>query len=95
MIQILNTWRSKPEKLEYYQEGEPVYKVGEYAIYKQFEKSYLYTYKNIAINCLCGLNKEHLDNLAKGIARPENDFLYYRALETKQIGIDLLTIKTV
>lgn len=93
MTQILNTWRSKADKLEYYNEGEPVYKVGEYAIYHQFKDAYLYTYKNIAINCLAGLNKDHLDNLAGNVARPENDFLYHRAQETKQIGIELLTIK--
>lgn len=92
MIEILNTWNSKPLKRVYYtvNESDLKYTNGDYKIYHQFKDCYLYTFKNIAINQLAGLNKEHLDNLAKGIDQPENNFLYHRALETKQKGIELL-----
>lgn len=91
---ILNTWRSEPNKLDYFFErGEPVYKNGDYTIYHQFTDSYLYTYENIAINHLAGLNKAHLDRLAADSSPEKNSpeyFLFKRAKETKQKGINLL-----
>ena len=93
---ILNVWRSKPLKLEYFEEFEPKYKNGDFAIYEQFTNSHLYTYKNIAINQLVGFNKAYLDALATN-TRPTDNMMYLfdRAQEAKQIGIELLTPKTI
>lgn len=90
MSEILNTWKSDNIKLVYFNEGSPVYKVGDYAIYKQGERCYLYTFRNIAINQLAGLNKEHLNQLASGVTQPENNFLYHRAIESLKRGEQLL-----
>lgn len=67
--QIINTWgEKKPYTVE-----KPIYVNGEYAIYKQFDKCYLYTYKNVAIGQLAGVNKAIIDALAIG-ERPTNPF---------------------
>lgn len=83
MRQILNTFRSTPTKNVYYDHvGNEVYRNGDFAIYV-LPASYLYTYKEKAINELAGLNKPHLDALAAGI-RPNDSqqgFLYDLAFE--------------
>ncbi len=91
---ILNTWKSTPDQKEYYFLGDPIYKNGDYTAYSQFNGSVVYAYKNVAINNLTGLNKEHIDRLANN-QRPEgefnhNHFLFDRALENRQIGLSLL-----
>lgn len=88
-IEILNPWNSKIGKLQFFTVNEPVYQNGDYRIFHQFANCYLYTYKNIAINQLAGLNKDHLNSLATK-QRPENDFLYNRALENKRKALQLL-----
>lgn len=95
--EILNTWNSTPLKPVFYTVNEAGLKHtnGDYKIYHQFAQCWLYTYKNIAINQLAGLNKEHLNALATNSA-PQIDtpsyFLFERGKETKQKGIELLTL---
>ena len=91
--QILNVWNSTDIKRVYYTlyDAKPVYKNGDYAIYHQFNDCYLYTYKNVAINQLAGLNKAHLDSLASH-RRPKNGFLFDRAIENKEKAIELLNM---
>jgi len=89
---ILNTWRSNKIDKVYFNESDPIYVNGDYKIYRQHPECYLYVYKNIAINQLVGLNKAHLNRLAEG-HRPTNNidlFLFDRANENKQRGIELL-----
>jgi len=95
MTKILNTWRSgRAEKKEYYELNEPIYTNGDWAIYHQWHESYIYTYKNVAVNNLAGLNKDHLDALAKN-QRPDGEyspkhFLFDMAMENRAIGLSLL-----
>lgn len=83
-MNFLNVWSSTKDHVKYYGLGvdAKVFEIADYAIYRQFGNSYIYTYKNIAINNLAGLNKEHLKSLANGV-RPTKEpdcFLYDRAL---------------
>ena len=94
MTKILNTWKSTLNKKEYYELNEPIYKNGDWAVYHQFKDSYIYTYKNVAVNNLAGLNKEHIDRLANN-QRPDgefnhNHFLFDRAMENREVGLSLL-----
>lgn len=91
MAEILNTWRSKPERKEYFGVGSPVYENGDFKIYHQYSDCWLYTYKNIAITQLAGLNKDLLNRLANK-ERPEGQqgFLYDRALESLERGKKLI-----
>lgn len=94
MKKILNTWTSKVERPEYYHVGEPLFTIGEYAVYKQFENRHLYTFKNVAISQLVGLNKEllvrlHNDERPEGKYTPQT-FLFDRAKESLTRGINYL-----
>lgn len=94
MTKILNTWKSTTDKKEYYELNKPIYTNGDWAIYRQFRDSFIYTYKNIAVNNLVGLNKEHIDRLANK-QRPEgeytsNHFIFDRAMENRIVGLSLL-----
>ena len=87
MPKIINPWK----KDAFYNVDEPVFQYGEYRIYKEFDKSYLYTYKNLAFNNLCGKSKEYLLAVANRDSAQNNQnlgrsalsavFLYYRAVE--------------
>ena len=96
MIQILNTWQSRKNDLKYFEVGKPVFSLGEYRIFKQFDKCYLHTFKNIAINQLCAANKEHIKNLHEDVRPLENTkytpktFVFDRAKETLKNGIELI-----
>lgn len=95
--EILNTWNSTPLKPVFYTvyNTDLKYTNGDYKIYHQYANCWLYTYKDIAINQLAGINKEHLNALATNTAPAINTpayFLFERAKETKQKGINLLTI---
>ncbi len=81
-MKALNVWSSTPDKLVYYNLGEPIYKNGDFAVYKEFEKSYLYTYKDVAVNNLGAANKDYDDALAAD-QRPEGvaGYLFDRAKE--------------
>lgn len=96
MITILNTWQSRPNKRVYYEfaPNSEIYRNGDYAAYPHWNGSIIYTFKNIAINNLGGLNKEHIDRLANN-QRPtgefnNNHFLFDRAIENKNAGLSLL-----
>jgi hypothetical protein len=88
MKEIINPWHnnnSSFSKPVYKIEGKPVYSNGDYHIYKQFNSSYMYVYKDLAFNNLAGINKHHLDAVATR-TRPKSPnaavFLYDRAIET-------------
>ncbi len=94
MIKILNTWKSTPDKKEYYELSNEIYRNGDYAAYWHWNSSVIYTYKNVAISNLTGMVKEHIDRLANN-QRPTgeftyNHFLFDRALENREIGLSLL-----
>lgn len=90
---ILNVWGTTSTKVDYfYYLGSPIYANGDYRIFRQFSNSYLYTYKNIAITQLAGLNKPLLDSIAKRERPSTKDcFLYDRALETLERGLKIVT----
>ena len=58
-MKILNTWTSDEAKQNYFEVWEPLDTYWDYAVYKLWEKDYLYTYKNIAINELVVHNKQY------------------------------------
>ena len=94
MVKILNTWKSTPDKKEYYELYEPIYKNGDWAAYSQRKGSFIYAYKNVAVNNLTVLSKEHIDRLANN-QRPDgefnhNHFLFDRAMENRELGLSLL-----
>ena len=94
MTKILNTWKSTPERKEYYELNDPIYKNGDWTAFSQWNGSIIYAYKNVAINNLTGLNTEHIDRLANN-QRPDgefnqNHFLFDRAMENREVGLSLL-----
>ena len=95
-MKILNVWQSKKGNLKYFEVSNPIYKKGDYSIYKQFDKCYLHTFKNIGINQLCAPNKEHLNYLIND-KRPLTNtkytpktFVFDRAKETLNKGLELI-----
>jgi hypothetical protein len=96
MDTILNTWRSTAEKPVYYFLGFPIYTNGHWSIYCEFAGSFIYTYKNIAISNLGGINKDLVDILSNGVINVDGDaetqlrVLINRCLETKRRGEELL-----
>lgn len=94
MTKILNTWKSTPDKKEYYELNEAIYKNGDWAVYEQWKGSFIYAYKNVAVNNLTGANKEYIDRLANN-QRPDgkynhNHFIFDRAMENREVGLSLL-----
>ena len=94
MTKILNTWKSTPDKKEYYDLNNPIYKNGDWAAYSQCKGSVIYAYKNVAVNNLTGFNKEHIDRLANNQI-PDGEFnrdrfIFDRAIESLKIGLSLL-----
>jgi hypothetical protein len=96
-MKLLNVWRYKATKnIVFYENlNPPVYINGDWAIYKEFNKSYLYAFKNIAVNNLGGLNKDYLDSLAKNEIDVNNQFNFFRAKETLEIGFEILNENTI
>lgn len=93
MDKILNPWASNNVEPAYYEEDIVVYENGPYKIYSQrFASAHLYVYEDVAFNCLVGLNKEHLDNVANRTRPKSNPFLYDRALENLQRAQELRRI---
>jgi len=97
-MKILNTWESSKGDLKFFDVKEPVFALGEYQIFKQTNKCYLHTFKNIAINQLCVPNKEHIKYLINN-TRPLNNtkctsktFIYDRAIETMIKGLKLIQL---
>lgn len=96
MIQILNTWQSSKGNLKFFNVSKPIFKLGEYRIFKQFDNCYLHTFKNIAVNQLVKPNKEHIQNLHDN-NRPlistkytPKTFVFDRAKESLKKGIELI-----
>lgn len=91
-MKILNTWTSKKYKLQYFEEENIVFEIGKFKIFKQNLGCYLYTFENVAINQLAGLNKEHLLNLFND-KEPENKqmkFLFHRAKDNLKTALELI-----
>lgn len=87
-MKILNTWKSDEQIKEYFEEENCVFEHGDYRIFKQFEKSYLHTYKNIAFSCLAAANEGHLMSVVKRSGA--GFWLYDRAIETLNKGLKLI-----
>jgi hypothetical protein len=98
-MRLLNIWRSDAIHRYWYEFGKEIYRNGDFAIYKETDKSFLYSFKNIAISNLAGKNKELVDRLAdnKPFEGPYNSqhFLYERALEGIERGLKLLQYEMV
>ena len=75
---IKNPW-NQPEGRKYFEVDRPVYVYKDCAIYKLWEKSYLYTKGGKAFHELAGLNKKHTREVADGTGE---GFLYDEALKT-------------
>ncbi len=103
---ILNVWKSKEgrlkynnknkgSKLEYYDidDNKLIIRKGDYAVYSLWSHSYIYTYKNIAINVLAGYNSSHFKRLVSEKAPNDKkdsfaSFIYARAMENKEKGLE-------
>lgn len=95
MKQILNTWVSSTSKKVYYYVDEPLYTNGDWSVYS-LGRSFIYAYKNVAVNELAGLNTDHVDRLAIG-QRPDGEynhhhFIFDRAMQNREVGLSLLKI---
>lgn len=90
-MKILNVWQSSKGHLKYFEVEKPIFTLGKYKIYKQFDKCYLHTFENIGINQLCAANKEYIKNLFDN-ERPltNSKFIFDRANETLKKGIELI-----
>jgi len=90
-MKILNVWCTTPQKPAFFNPENLVFELGDYKIFKQYSETWLYTYKNIGINQLAGLNKAHIIALHED-KRPEGQlgFLFDRAKENKFKGILIL-----
>lgn len=102
-MRILNTFSSTSDSLKYYNflnDFPVVFKVGEYSIIKQFDRSFIHCYKNIAITNRCGADKQLLIDLhSEKLVHPMKDiwekrttteYGYLRAKEYLKKGLELL-----
>jgi len=79
-MKFINPWSKNKEYFE--MNTKPIHENGDFKIFKQLDRCYLYAYKDTAISQLAGINKEHIDHLAEK-KRPLNDadrLLYDRAM---------------
>jgi hypothetical protein len=72
-----------------------LYQNGDYAAYREFSNSVIYTYQNIAISNLVAFDKTLVDLLASE-ARPAHKFnsttfFFDNAMMHKQTGLNLIT----
>lgn len=81
MKTIINPWKNPHygtgKDYAFDDSEKPLFVYGDYSIWKNFEKSYVYAYKGKAFNELAGFNKEHLISVAD---RSGHGFLYDRAM---------------
>lgn len=92
MTKIINPWaQDKPFPRFYNLEKPPMYIRGDYRLYKQFTKSYLITYKNLAISNLARANKGLVDKLHEGAMPEENDWILKGAIESREKYKHLIT----
>lgn len=94
MPQILNPWRSSADKLEYYNLDKELYRNSDYAAYREFSNSVIYTFQNIAVSNLVGFKKDLVDLLASEV-RPTHKFnsetfFFDNAMTHKQTGLNLI-----
>ena len=97
MAEFLNVWKSTEGKPVYYQLNQKLYFMGDWAIYKEFDKSHIYTYKNIAIGNTVGFDTEMLSALANN-ERPTMSPVFYhfdRMMECKIRGLIYFGISEV
>ena len=90
MNKILNTFLSSEQDKVFYELSEPIYTNGNWSIYFYTKNQYIYTFKNIAVNCLVGIDKEHINNLAENKRPAYNTFIFDRAIENLNKGIMLI-----
>lgn len=98
-MEIINPWASNKIRIQYFAVGKPIYQLGDYAIYQQNFSCWLYTFKNMAINQLAGVNKDHVSALFND-QRPTNNqqaFLFDRAKSNlkKAQGLNRTTFEPI
>ena len=92
---ILNVWNSNKIEKKYYQVEKPIFQKNEYSIFKIGVNSYLYTFQDISITNLCGVNKDLINSLINDLRPLENNrynpqtFLFDRCKENLKKGIEL------
>lgn len=96
-MKYLNTFKSSKGKLIFEDTNDHslplIVHRGDYSVYRR-PASVIYLYKNIFINELVKYNKDHFNRLVEN-KRPEgpyspSTFLFDRAMENKQRGLELL-----
>lgn len=91
-MEILNPWNSTEIRRQYYTVNNPIFTLGEYAIYHQWGDCWLYTFKDMAITQLAGVNKELIRQLESNTRpKPYNSqtFLFDRCKENLTKCIEL------
>ena len=92
MKTLLNPFSVELKKQPFQEiQSEPVYKNGDFLIYKLYEKHFLHTFKNIIFAERCGKNIEMIENIIKNTP-PENGtgkiyHEFFRPKETIQNGL--------
>lgn len=93
MKKIINLWRQPINgKYSFYEVHKQKYRKGDYAVYRLRDGSFLYTYKNIAINNLVIFDRQYVNMLATGNRSPLASFSdnwIISAHENIQRAIDL------
>lgn len=79
-MRVLNTFTSNGIDDYYFDvtDSRIVFELGDYKIYKIFDKNFLHTYKNISVSQLCGVNKDLIKSLYDNEMNCKH-FLYERA----------------
>ncbi len=81
---IKNPWSGDDYNTDQFVKVLPVCEVGEFKVFKMFEKSYLYVYRDFAFSCLSYMS-QHLIQCHYEQKKPENKnllWLYNRGKET-------------
>jgi hypothetical protein len=81
MAQFLNPWKSTKEKKVYYELDKVMVRDGDWGIYREFDNSYITTYKNMAVQNLAGFNERLFHRLVLKKRPLDNTFLYDRVFE--------------
>jgi hypothetical protein len=86
-MNIINPWKEKIYGKDFEIDSRPVFKYKDCAIYKQYDKGYLYVRGDIAFNQLAGLNKQHLMAFADCDKSKTTEFLWDMACENYDKGV--------
>ena len=73
-MRFINPWREG----DYFEVDDLVFSLGDFSIYKQFDKCYLHTYKDIAFNQLMFPNKELIKSHYQGVRPDQYAWIYDR-----------------